>query len=188
MSRVRRSTGETTVLVHCATQRGARSLAGDGISIGTGNSFFDHMLITLARYADLALGIEAAGDLHHHLLEDVAITLGIALRDEVPEHCARYGNATIPMDEALVQVVLDVGDRPHYEGRLPSKLYDHVFRSLAMNARMTLHVRVLRGTDRHHIVEAAFKALGLALRQSMEPGHAVFSTKGSVVVEREEGE
>jgi imidazoleglycerol-phosphate dehydratase len=144
------------------------------------------MLVTLARYADLQLEVEAAGDLQHHVLEDVAITLGLALRDEVPAHCARYGHAVIPMDEALVEVVVDVGGRAHYEGRLPSKLYDHMLRSFAINAAITLHVRVLRGTDRHHVVEAAFKALGLALRRALEPGTAVFSTKGTIVIEREE--
>jgi imidazoleglycerol-phosphate dehydratase len=90
------------------------------------------------------------------------------------------------MDEALVEAVLDAGGRAWYGGPLPSSLYDHVLRSFAINAGLTLHVRVLRGTDRHHIVEAAFKAVGLALRQALEPGLAVFSTKGSVIVERGE--
>jgi imidazoleglycerol-phosphate dehydratase len=167
------------VVLTCAT---GDSQAG---RIHTTDAFFDHMLVTFARYAGLRLDVEAAGDLQHHLLEDVAITLGLALRDEVPPHCARYGHAVIPMDEALVEVAVDAGGRAHYEGPLPVRLYDHVFRSLAINAAMTLHVRVLRGTDRHHIVEAAFKALGLALRSAFAPGDAVFSTKGSVVIERE---
>jgi imidazoleglycerol-phosphate dehydratase len=92
------------------------------------------------------------------------------------------------MDDALVEAVVDVGGRPHYAGSLPSSLYDHVLRSLAINAGFTLHVRVLAGTDRHHIVEAAFKAFGIALRTALAPGAAVFSTKGSVVIEREGGE
>ena len=187
MSRVRRRTSETNISVQC--QRAADSPADEADrtgSISTGNAFLDHMLVTLGRYAGLRLVVDAAGDLHHHLLEDVAITLGLALRDEIPERCARYGHAVVPMDEALVEVVLDAGGRAYYCGPLPSSLYDHVMRSLAMSAGLTLHIRVLRGTDRHHIVEAAFKALGLAVRQAMEPGHAVFSTKGAIVVEREE--
>jgi len=114
----------------------------------------------------------------------VAITLGVALHDETPEACTRYADATVVMDEAMVQVALDLGGRSYYEGPLPSSLYDHFLRSLAANARMTLHVRVLRGTDRHHVVEAAFKALGLALAKAVAPGDAVFSTKGSVKLER----
>jgi imidazoleglycerol-phosphate dehydratase len=92
------------------------------------------------------------------------------------------------MDDALVAVVLDAGGRPWYEGPLPSRLYDHFMRSLANAARMTLHLRVLRGTDRHHIVEAAFKGLGLALRQAMASSGeaAVFSTKGRIELEVEE--
>jgi imidazoleglycerol-phosphate dehydratase len=90
------------------------------------------------------------------------------------------------MDDALVQVALDAGGRPYYEGPLPSALYDHFFRSLADNAALTLRARVVRGRDRHHVVEAAVKALGLALRQALEPGGVVFSTKGSVRIEREE--
>jgi imidazoleglycerol-phosphate dehydratase len=180
MSRLRRTTRETTVMVEC--RPGFRESA-----VATTDPFFDHMLVTLARYGDLRLDVEAAGDLQHHLLEDVAITLGTALRDEVPAECARYGHAVIPMDDALVEVVIDVGGRPHYAGAIPSSLYDHVLRSFAINAGFTLHVRVLAGTDRHHIVEAAFKALGIALRTALAPGAAVFSTKGSVVIERETG-
>jgi imidazoleglycerol-phosphate dehydratase len=180
MSRLRRKTSETSVLLTLTCGSEER---GD---VRTSDDFFDHMLITLARYAGFRLDVEAAGDLQHHLLEDVAITLGLALRDEVPSHCTRYGHAVVPMDEALVEVVVDIGGRAHYEGPLPARLYDHVMRSLAINAAMTLHVRVIRGTDRHHIVEAAFKALGLALRTALAPGSAVFSTKGSVVIERED--
>ena len=98
---------------------------------------------------------------------------------------ARYGDRTIPMDDALVHVALDIGGRPWYEGPLPSGLYDHWMRSFADNARATLHVRVIRGRDRHHIVEAAFKALGLALRDALVETGAVFSTKGSVALRAE---
>ena len=92
------------------------------------------------------------------------------------------------MDDALVQVALDAGGRAWYRGPLPAKLYDHMLRSLADNAGLTLHVRVLRGRDRHHVVEAAFKAVGLALRQALVEGGAVFSTKGAVRIVREQEE
>lgn len=177
MSRIRRQTNETRVIV------GLRP--GDGESrVQTDEPFLDHMLVTLARYSGLDLEVEATGDLTHHLIEDVAITLGKALREEVPAACARYGHAVVPMDDALVQVALDVGGRSWYEGPLPNRHYDHFFRSLADNCRATLHVRVLRGDDDHHVVEAAFKALGLALRETLAEAGTVFSTKGSVEIER----
>jgi imidazoleglycerol-phosphate dehydratase len=87
------------------------------------------------------------------------------------------------MDEALVQVVIDTGGRPFYEGPLPSSLYDHWMRSFADNAKIAIHLRALRGKDRHHIVEAGFKALGLALRDALREGDTVFSTKGEVSME-----
>jgi len=153
--------------------------------VQTTDVFLDHMLTTFARYSGLDLEVEATGDMRHHLIEDVAITLGTALKDVVPGTCQRYGDATIVMDEAMVQAALDVGGRFFYEGPLPSPLYDHFLRSLAEHAATTLHVRVLRGRDRHHIVEAAIKAVGMALRTALSPGDAVFSTKGAVQVKRE---
>jgi imidazoleglycerol-phosphate dehydratase len=147
------------------------------------------MLVTLARYAGFDLRVHARGDLKHHLIEDVAICVGAAVADLVPQSAARYGDRTVPMDDALVHCTLDVGGRPYYHGPLPSTLYDHWMRSFADNARATLHLRVLRGTDRHHVVEAAFKALGFALRDALVDSGgngAVFSTKGAVKL-RDEG-
>jgi imidazoleglycerol-phosphate dehydratase len=92
----------------------------------------------------------------------------------------------VPMDEALVHCALDLGGRPYYRGPLPSSLYDHFMRSFSDNAKATLHLRVLRGTDRHHIVEGAFKALGFAVRDAFVDTGAVFSTKGSVALRVEE--
>jgi imidazoleglycerol-phosphate dehydratase len=181
MTTVRRTTTETTIRVRLAPGSGTAT-------VSTTVPFLDHMLQALARYASLDLEVEATGDLRHHIIEDVALTLGEALRGAMPEACARYGERTVPMDDALVAVVLDTGGRPWYEGPLPSRIYDHFMRSLADAARMTLHLRVLRGTDRHHIVEAAFKGLGLALRQAMATSGdtAVFSTKGRVELVIEE--
>ena len=88
------------------------------------------------------------------------------------------------MDEALVQAAIDVGGRPYYVGKIPSKLYTHFLHSFANNLDATLHVRVLRGDDRHHMVEAAIKATGMALRQALVSVEAVFSTKGAVQQEQ----
>lgn len=154
---------------------------GEGnASVRTGVPFLDHMMITLARYSGLDITLTASGDLKHHLIEDVAIVIGAAFSEILPSACARYGERTIAMDDALVQSVVDAGGRFYYRGNLPSNLYDHWMRSFAENARVTLHIRVLRGRDRHHIVEAAFKSLGLALRESLREREIVFSTKGAV--------
>jgi len=88
------------------------------------------------------------------------------------------------MDDALAEAAVDLGGRPYHVGRTPSRLYTHFLRSFATNLGATLHVRVVRGTDRHHMVEAAVKAVGLALRQALAEGDRVFSTKGSVKLER----
>jgi len=154
---------------------------GTGVArVETGDAFLDHMLVAFARYANVDLDVQATGDLRHHLIEDVAIALGQAVAAFAPAGCARYGERTVPMDDALVQVVLDIGGRPFYRGPLPSPIYDHFLRSFSDNAKATLHVRVLRGTDKHHIVEAAIKALGFALREALTETGVVFSTKGAV--------
>lgn len=176
MSVVTRETAETKVRLEFS--RGDSS-----ISAQTGVPFLDHMMTALARYSGLGLRLVATGDLRHHTIEDVAIAAGQAIAALGAEPVARYGERTVPMDEALVAASLDLGGRFFYEGPLPSSLYDHWMRSFAENAGMTLHIRVLRGTDRHHVVEAAFKAVGLALRQALVPGSNVFSTKGAVSLE-----
>jgi imidazoleglycerol-phosphate dehydratase len=170
---ITRTTKETRIRIELARGEGRSSVV-------TGQPFLDHMMVTFARYAALDLSITAAGDLKHHLIEDVGIALGSAVAQLIPATAARYGDRTIGMDDALVHVSIDTGGRPYYRGPIPSSLYDHWMRSFADNAKVTLHVRVLRGQDRHHIVEAAFKALGLALRDALVETGAVFSTKGSV--------
>lgn len=173
MTTFSRTTRETNITVE---------IVGDGsiCDVSTSLPFLDHMLVTLSRYSGLGLRVTATGDLRHHVLEDVAICVGTALAAHLPATAARYGDRTIPMDDALVQCAIDVGGRAYYQGPLPSRLYDHWMRSFADSARATLHLRVLRGSDRHHIIEAAFKALGLALRDALVDTGAVFSTKGAV--------
>ena len=162
-------------------------LFGSGLAdVVTGQPFLDHMLVILAKYSGLDLSLRATGDLQHHLIEDVAICVGAAVAALLPAAAARYGDRTIPMDEALVHCAIDLGGRAFYRGPLPSNLYDHWMRSFSDIARATLHLRVLRGADRHHVIEAAFKALGLALRQAFLSSDAVFSTKGGVVLRVEE--
>jgi imidazoleglycerol-phosphate dehydratase len=180
MSTIERTSGETRVVVRVDP-------GGGSVTAATGDAFLDHMVTTLARYAGLGVSVEAAGDLVHHLVEDVGITLGLALAEEVPAAAARYGWALVPMDDALVQAAVDLGGRPWYQGRLPSPLYEHFLQSLTVNLRATVHVQVQRGRDRHHVVEAAVKALGLALRQALREGSEVLSTKGTVSVRREDG-
>ena len=177
MSKLKRETRETRIV--CEVKKGS------GVAdVKVDDRFLAHMVETLTRYASLDVTLEATGDLRHHLVEDVAIVLGQALRDEVPAKAARYGWAVVPMDEALAEAAIDVGGRPYYVGPTPSKLYTHFLQSFAVNLGATLHVRVVRGEDRHHMVEAAVKAVGLALRQALVEGDQVFSTKGAVAVER----
>jgi imidazoleglycerol-phosphate dehydratase len=142
------------------------------------------MLTVLARYGGLDLEVQAEGDLRHHLIEDVAIALGAALSDEVPASAVRFGSSVVPMDDALVQAAIDVGGRAYYAGSLPSPLYEHFLQSLAIHLKATLHVHVIRGDDPHHVVEAAFKAVGFCLRQALAQGDTVFSTKGAVELQR----
>lgn len=177
MSKLKRNTKETRIVAD------VRIGVGDA-NVTVEDRFLSHMVETLARYAGLDITLEAEGDMRHHLVEDVAITLGLALADEVPERATRYGWARVPMDEALADAAIDLGGRPYYVGKLPSKLYTHFLQSFSTNLGSTLHVRVLRGEDRHHMVEAAIKATGLALRQAIVEGDRVFSTKGSVDLQR----
>lgn len=177
MTRIVRETRETTVEVDLV-------LEGGPVAIDTPHPFLTHMLQTLARYAGFGLELTARGDLQHHVIEDTAIALGAAYVESAVGPRARYGHRVIPMDDALVECALDAGGRPYYEGPVPSSLYEHWMRSFADHARATLHLRVLRGVDRHHVVEAAFKALGGALSQASQPAERIQSTKGEVRVNR----
>jgi imidazoleglycerol-phosphate dehydratase len=173
MSTVVRTTKETQITVTLTPGTGAAT-------VDTTRPFLDHMLVTFAKYSGLDLTVHARGDLPHHLIEDVAICVGAAVAAALPANAARYAQRFVPMDEALVACALDLGGRPFYEGPLPVRIWDHWMRSFADNAKATLHIQVIRGRDRHHIIEAAFKAVGLACRDAFADTGAVFSTKGSV--------
>lgn len=189
---VERTTTETRVRV-------ALCLDGPGEArIATGVGFFDHMLTLLAHHGGFELEVTAEGDLHvdaHHTVEDVALALGQALRDALGDKRGvhRYGSVTLPMDEALVVVALDLSGRPFYAddlrlsgvhiGDFDGELASHFFQSLAMQAGLTLHVRLLAGSNAHHIVEAVFKGFARALRQACrreEGVRDVPSTKGAL--------
>ena len=148
-----------------------------------GIQFLKHMTETLARYASFDLTMAAEGDNDHHVIEDCAITVGKALREALGDGpIERMATAVVPMDDALVMASLDLVDRPYAEVSLPDPLYTHYMRSLAMSAGMTLHIVVIRGFDEHHIVEAAFKAVGKALSQAVRPRGSELSTKDREII------
>jgi imidazoleglycerol-phosphate dehydratase len=191
-----RSTSESSVELEL-------NLDGSGVAeIDTGVRFYDHMLASLAKHALLDLRVKATGDIDvdaHHTVEDVAIVLGDALREALGDKhgISRFGDATVPLDEALVQAVVDVAGRPYVVhtgepegqqyvvigGTYVGSLTRHVWESLAGRAGIALHVRVLAGRDPHHIVEAQFKAVARALRAAVardERVRGVPSAKGSL--------
>lgn len=192
MSGLERETKETKV--RGAVQRGAgtASIRFEGIVHGSepgphgGKAVFaKHMLETLAKWSgfDIDLHVVAKDGLEHHAIEDAAIVLGQAFRGAIDTGAIkRTASATLPMDDALVLVALDLVERPYYEGPLPDPLMDHVLRSLATEGRFTLHVVTLRGRDPHHVVEAAFKGLALCLARATMPRAERLSTKGAVEV------
>ena len=197
---VERSTSESTVRV-------ALNLDGTGAStISTGVGFYDHMLTALAKHSLIDLEVTTTGDLHidgHHSIEDTAIVIGQALREALGDKrgIVRFGDATVPLDEALAHAVVDVAGRPYVvcEGEPEGQVYAriggsgvpyagsmtyHLMQSLAINAGICLHLRLLAGRDPHHIVEAQFKAVARALRIAVaidsRVADAIPSTKGSL--------
>lgn len=203
MARIERSTSETKVAVELALDGAGRA------EVVTGVGFFDHMLHQLARHGGFDLTVHTAGDLEidaHHTVEDTTLALGAALHEALGDKTgiARYGDASVPMDEVLVRAAVDVSGRPyvvHDEPALapqiagvgaiyPTSLTRHVWESLGQAARLTLHVSVLRAArdgaqpDAHHVVEAQFKAVARALRAAVahdgRTAGSVPSTKGSL--------
>ncbi len=190
-----RTTRETEVEVRV-------DLDGSGAAeVRTGIGFFDHMLDALARHGMFDLSVRCTGDLHidaHHTVEDVGIVLGGAFLDALGDKAgiARYADATVPLDEALVRAVVDVSGRPflHFDVPLPpdqprvgefdAALSAEFWRAFAMESRVTLHLDGLRGDNAHHVVEATFKAAARALdaatRVDPRRGGTVPSTKGAL--------
>ncbi|WP_040158729.1 imidazoleglycerol-phosphate dehydratase HisB [Mobilicoccus massiliensis] len=178
---IRRSTSESSVELTV-------DLDGTGRSeVDTGVRFYDHMLASLAKHSLIDLDVRATGDVDvdaHHTVEDVAICLGDAIAQALGDKrgISRFGEATVPLDEALAQVVVDVAGRPYcvhtgepegqqyvvIGGQFVGSLTRHVMETLAHHAGLAIHVRVLGGRDPHHIVEAQFKALARALRAAVE--------------------
>ena len=172
----------------------ALTLEGGSVEVSTGIGFFDHMLTALAFYAGWGLALTVKGDLHvdgHHTVEDTGIVLGQALREALGDRAGirRFGSAYVPMDEALCRTVLDISNRPYlvFRADMPQPMigaYDscltvEFMRAVAMNAGLTLHQECLYGANAHHITEALFKSLGLALKDAVRvEGEGVTSTKG----------
>ena len=190
-----RETGESTVRLSLDLDGTGRS------SISTGVGFYDHMLTALAKHALFDLEVTSTGDLPvdaHHTVEDTAIVLGQALRAALGDKAGirRFGDALVPLDEALAQAVVDVSGRPYCVhsgepagqqyvriGEVPytGSLTRHVLETLAFHAHLCLHVTLLAGRDPHHIVECQFKAVARALRDAVAPDPRVSgvpSTKG----------
>jgi len=195
-ARIERETKESKVLVEV-------NLDGSGhADVATGVGFYDHMLSSFARHSLIDLTVSASGDTHidaHHTVEDTAIVLGDALHEALGDKVGirRFGDALVPLDEALVQCAVDVSGRPYCvhtgepEGQEYVTIGDaylgsltrHVFETLAQHAQIALHVRVLSSRDPHHLVEAQFKAVARALRDAvaLDPRETgVPSTKGSL--------
>lgn len=193
---VTRSTSESSVSLEL-------DLDGTGRSrIETGVPFFDHMLTAFAKHSLTDLTVTATGDTHidaHHTVEDVAIVLGDAIREALGDKSgiSRYGDALVPLDEALAQAVVDISGRPFlvhtgepegFEfhligGHFTGSLVRHTFEAIAFHAGLTVHVRVLGGRDPHHIAEAEYKAFARAFRQAkaLDPlVDGIPSTKGAL--------
>ena len=188
-----RETRETKVSVRL-------DLDGTGqADVATGVGFLDHMLEGFAKHGLFDLHVRTEGDLHidaHHTTEDTGIVLGLAFKDALGSMAGitRFGSAYVPMDEALTRAAVDCSGRPYLVWRVPftqsrlgdmdTELFREWFHAFAMNAGLTVHVETLYGSNNHHVVESAFKALARALKQAVTPeprlGGASPSTKGSL--------
>ncbi|KAD3515421.1 imidazoleglycerol-phosphate dehydratase HisB [Arthrobacter yangruifuii] len=195
-ARLERITSESSVVVEL-------DLDGTGrADISTSVPFYDHMLTALAKHSLMDLTVRATGDTHidvHHTVEDVAISIGEALKTALGTKAGirRFGEATVPLDEALANAVVDISGRPYLVhsgepagqeyhligGHFTGSLTRHVFEAITLHAQICLHMRVLGGRDPHHIVEAQFKAFARALRSAVESDprvEGIPSTKGTL--------
>ena len=196
-----RVTGETTIEISI-------DLDGSGnVSVDTGLPFFDHMLDQIGRHGGFDLSVKADGDLHvdsHHTVEDTAILLGECFREAVGDKAGvrRFASGLYPLDEALIQVALDLSGRPFFvwDVDMPEsiplgsppfdpQLAEHIFQSFATSAGITLHMTKLAGRNTHHVIEASFKGLARCLRDAVSiQGGGIPSTKGSLAVESDQAE
>ena len=195
-ARLERTTSESSVIVEL-------DLDGTGrADISTSVPFYDHMLTALAKHSLMDLTVRATGDTHidvHHTVEDIAISIGEALKTALGTKAGirRFGEATVPLDEALANAVVDISGRPYLVhsgepagqeyhligGHFTGSLTRHVFEAITLHAQICLHMRVLAGRDPHHIVEAQFKAFARALRAAVESDprvEGIPSTKGAL--------
>ncbi|MHB8462075.1 MAG: imidazoleglycerol-phosphate dehydratase HisB [Vulcanimicrobiaceae bacterium] len=185
-SSVSRTTNETRIELHV-------NLDGGLIDIATGVDFFDHMLVALAKHSRIGLTISATGDGmdHHHVIEDVGIALGKAIHDALGDKrgISRFGDAIIPLDDALILASIDLAGRAYTNvqvtflredlGAMPTEMVPEFFRALADNAKLTLHLQQLHGHVAHHVCEATFKAFARAFGDAIAiVGGDVPSTKG----------
>jgi imidazoleglycerol-phosphate dehydratase len=187
MTEIKRETKETNIIIRV-------DVNGEGKSnISTGVGFFDHMLETLAKHSGIDMEIFCDGDIdvdYHHTVEDVGIALGTALYKEVfpVKDIERFSNAVAILDEAAVEVDLDIGGRPYLVYEMPRdgairdfdlELVEEFFKSLVFNFKIAAHIIYKRGTNRHHIVESAFKSFAVALRRALSYRQSgIPSTKG----------
>ncbi len=176
-SKMERKTRETEIYVEL-------NLDGKGkFDVECDIQFLKHMVETLSRYSGMDIKLRASGDNEHHIIEDVAITLGKAFANALDDKpIERMATRTVVMDDALVMTSLDIVDRPYAEVDCPDQLYHHFFRSFAMSAGLTLHIMVIRGYDDHHIIEAGFKSMGIALKEALRRRDSELSTKDKVEV------
>jgi imidazoleglycerol-phosphate dehydratase len=189
ISKISRKTKETDIQLEI-------NLDGKGTAdVSTGIGFFDHMLSSFARHAEFDLKVRAEGDIYvdeHHLIEDTGIVLGKALAEALGDMAgiARFGEARIPMDEALAEVALDVGGRSYLVmkadfiapqvGQFSTQLVKHFFETVASNAKITIHASVYGDND-HHKIEALFKAFAYAMKRAVKiEGKEIKSTKGTL--------
>ena len=174
---IERKTRETQITVDL-------NLDGSGkFDVECDIQFLKHMIETFSRYSNIDIKLRAVGDNDHHLIEDVGITLGKAFAQALGgQPIERMCTKTVVMDDALVLTSLDIVDRPYADIDCPDPLYHHFFRSFAMSAGITLHIMVIRGFDEHHIIEAGFKSMGLALKGAVVRRDSELSTKDKVKV------
>ncbi len=186
---INRTTKETTIAL-------SLDLDGDGsdVEVSSGIPFFDHMLEQIGRHGGLTLHIAATGDLDvdlHHTVEDIGIALGTAIREALGDKAGvrRFANALVPLDEALVQIAIDLSGRPflaydvdavaEWIGTFDPQLMEEFWKGLADGARLTLHISKVSGKNGHHIIEASCKGFARALRDAVRvEGAGVPSTKG----------